>query len=50
MKVGDQIRVMVGTSYQVAEIVKMNDKTVWVRLNNGATIKRHLEKHVKEAA
>lgn len=29
-----------------AEVVKVNKKTVWVRLADGHVIKRHKEKHI----
>lgn len=37
-----------GTGISEGEVVKANDKTVWVRLKDGNTIKRHVDKHVIE--
>ena len=36
---------MLGVGNEAGKIVRMNDKTVIVRLPNGSVIKRHEEKH-----
>lgn len=45
MKEGDRVEFELGIGYDQGEVVKVNGKTVVVRLANGKTIKRHIEKH-----
>lgn len=40
------LQVRLGGQIVNAEVVKINDKTIWVRISNGDVIKRHKRKHV----
>lgn len=45
MKEGDRVEFELGLSFVKGAVVKVNDKTVVVQLDNGQKIKRHIDKH-----
>ncbi len=50
MKIGDNVRFHTTEGERQGKLCHVNPKTVWVRLDGGKPIKRHIKKHgVKEA-
>ena len=45
MEPGDKVIFVLGINTGTGEIIRVNDKTVIVRLPSGKKIKRHIEKH-----
>ena len=45
MKPDDKVTFMLGLGTAKGDIIKINDKTVIVKLPSGKTVKRHIEKH-----
>ena len=45
MESGDKAIFVLGINTGTGEILRVNDKTVIVKLPNGKRIKRHIEKH-----
>ena len=45
MNPGDKATFMLGLGTAKGEIIKVNGKTVIVKLPSGKTVKRHIEKH-----
>ena len=41
-----QAKIRLGTGTIWADVVKENDKTIWVKLRNGDIVQRHKDKHV----
>jgi len=50
MQPGDRVIFDLGLGVSEGEVVKINQQTVVVRLDNGKEIKRHIEKHGVENA
>lgn len=45
MKPKDKVIFMLGLGHAKGEIIKVNEKTVIVKLPSGDTVNRHMEKH-----
>jgi len=45
MQKGDEVIFMLGVGSEKGEIVRLNNKTVVVKLPSGGVIKRHIDKH-----
>ena len=45
MNTGDKVTFILGLGAEKGEVIKINEKTVIVRLPNGKKVKRHIEKH-----
>jgi hypothetical protein len=46
MRLGETIVIRLGTGTRTGDIVKINTKTIWVRLPDGKTIKRKIDRDI----
>jgi hypothetical protein len=46
MQLGETVVIRLGVGTKVGEIIKINEKTIWVKLPDGNIVRRHIEKHV----
>ena len=45
MEPEDKVIFMLGLGYSEGEIIRINEKTIIVKLPNGKSVKRHKDKH-----